>query len=142
MPNSASLIQLIVVVVVLGVFAYLVENYLPMSPPFKVVLRVLIVLGLLIYILRFFGLLMKNTDDLRDLLDRFRRDAEVSTSLARVRIRPAAPDGIDEISRFRPPCSRRRSRRRSSSMPKALRYKGQPAIAIRRLRVIQGACGW
>lgn len=56
MPNSASLIQLIVVVVVLGVFAYLVENYLPMSPPFKVVLRVLIVLGLLLYILRFFGL--------------------------------------------------------------------------------------
>ena len=57
MPNSPSLVQLIVVVAVLGVFAYLLENYLPMSPPFKVVLRVLIVLGLLIYILRFFGLL-------------------------------------------------------------------------------------
>lgn len=57
MPNTPSLIQLIVVVMVLGVFAYFVEHYLPMSPPFRMLLRVLIVLGLLIYILRFFGLL-------------------------------------------------------------------------------------
>ena len=56
MPNNASLIQLIVVVVVLGVLAYFVETYLPMSPPFRMLLRVLIVIGLLLYILRFFGL--------------------------------------------------------------------------------------
>jgi hypothetical protein len=56
MPNSPSLIQLIVVLVVLGVVWHVVERYLPVAEPFRVILRVVIVIALLLYVLRFFGI--------------------------------------------------------------------------------------
>jgi hypothetical protein len=50
------MITLLLVIVVLGVALYLVENYVPMSPPFKIVLRVLVIVLLILYLLRAFGI--------------------------------------------------------------------------------------
>lgn len=50
------MITLLLVIVILGVGLYLVENYVPMSPPFKVVLRVVVVVLLILYLLRAFGI--------------------------------------------------------------------------------------
>ena len=51
-----SLISLIVVLVIVGVCLYLVENYIPMSPPIKTVIRVVVVLVLVLWLLRAFGI--------------------------------------------------------------------------------------
>ena len=51
-----SLITLVVVLVILGVALYLVETYIPMSPPIKTVLRVVVVLVLVLYLLQLLGL--------------------------------------------------------------------------------------
>jgi hypothetical protein len=51
------LLQLIVLIVVLGVALYLVETYVPMAPPLKLLLRVVIVLAIIIYLFRLAGLL-------------------------------------------------------------------------------------
>ena len=50
------MITLILIIVVLGVALYLIENYVPMSPPFKIVLRVVVVVLLVLYLLRAFGI--------------------------------------------------------------------------------------
>jgi hypothetical protein len=49
-----GLISLIVVLVILGLALYLVETYIPMSPPIKTVLRVVVVLVLVLWLLRLF----------------------------------------------------------------------------------------
>ncbi len=49
------MIGLILLLVVVGVALYLIETYIPMSPPIKVVLRVVVVLALVLYVLRIFG---------------------------------------------------------------------------------------
>lgn len=49
------MIGLLIVLVVLGVALYLVETYVPMSPPIKVVIRVVVVLLIIVYLLRAFG---------------------------------------------------------------------------------------
>jgi hypothetical protein len=49
-------ITLIVVIVVVGVVLWMVEAYVPMSPPVKIVLRVVVVLALAVYVLRAFGI--------------------------------------------------------------------------------------
>jgi len=54
--DLGSLITLVVVLVILGLALYLIETYVPMSPPFKTVLRVVIVLALVLYLLQAFGL--------------------------------------------------------------------------------------
>jgi hypothetical protein len=51
-----SIISVLVVLVILGLALYLVETYIPMSPPIKVVLRVVVVLLLVLYLLQAFGL--------------------------------------------------------------------------------------
>lgn len=51
-----SLISLVVVLVILGVALYLIETYIPMSPPIKLVLRVVVVLVLVLYLLQILGL--------------------------------------------------------------------------------------
>jgi hypothetical protein len=51
------MIQLIILLVVVGVALYLIETYIPMSPPIKVVIRVVIVLAVVIYLLQMFGLM-------------------------------------------------------------------------------------
>lgn len=50
-----SLISLIIVLVVIGLVLYLIETFIPMSPPFKTVLRVVVVLFLCIWLLQALG---------------------------------------------------------------------------------------
>jgi hypothetical protein len=45
-----AIIPMIFLLVILGVALYLIETYIPMSPPIKIVIRVLVVL-LLVYLL-------------------------------------------------------------------------------------------
>ena len=52
----SGLISLIVVLVILGLALYLIEQFIPMSPPFQKVLRVVVVLALVLYLLSAFGL--------------------------------------------------------------------------------------
>lgn len=49
------MIELLIVLVICGVCLYLVENYVPMSPPIKTVIRVVVVLFLIVFLLRAFG---------------------------------------------------------------------------------------
>jgi hypothetical protein len=50
------MITLILLIVVLGVALYLIETYVPMSPPFVIVLRVVVIVVLVLYLLRVFGI--------------------------------------------------------------------------------------
>ena len=50
-----SIISLIVVLVVLGLCLWLIETYVPMSPPIKTVLRVVVVICLVLWLLKLFG---------------------------------------------------------------------------------------
>ena len=49
------MIDLLIVLVIAGVCLFLVEQYVPLSPPIKTVIRVVVVLALCIYLLRAFG---------------------------------------------------------------------------------------
>jgi hypothetical protein len=51
------MIQLILVLVIVGVCLYLIENYVPMSPPIKVVIRIIVVICLVLFLLRAFGVM-------------------------------------------------------------------------------------
>lgn len=51
-----SLISLLIVLVVVGVCLYLVETYIPLSPPIKLVIRVIVVLFLVVWLLQIFGI--------------------------------------------------------------------------------------
>lgn len=55
-PLSGFIVPLIVFCV-LGVCLWLVETYVPMAQPFKVILRVVVVLILVFWLLRSFGLI-------------------------------------------------------------------------------------
>lgn len=50
------MITLIIGLVILGVALYLIENYVPMSPPIKIVIRVVIIIFIVFLLLRFFGI--------------------------------------------------------------------------------------
>lgn len=50
------ILTIIIVLVVVGLVLYLIENYVPMSPPIKTVLRVVIILVLCIWLLNAFGI--------------------------------------------------------------------------------------
>jgi len=49
------MIAMLVTLVIVGVCLYLVETYIPMSPPIKTVLRVVVVLGCVLFLLQAFG---------------------------------------------------------------------------------------
>ena len=49
------MIALIITLIVVGVCLYLVETYIPMSPPIKMIIRVVVVLALVLWLLRAFG---------------------------------------------------------------------------------------
>ncbi len=51
-----SIISLLIVLVIIGVCLYLVENYIPMAAPIKTVIRVIVVLVLVLWLLQAFGL--------------------------------------------------------------------------------------
>ena len=50
------MIELLLILVICGVALYLVEQYIPMSPPIKVVIRVIVVIILVLVLLRAFGI--------------------------------------------------------------------------------------
>lgn len=52
-----SLIGLIVVLVVVGLILYLVNNYIPMDSKIKMILNVIIVIAVVLWLLSAFGLL-------------------------------------------------------------------------------------
>jgi len=49
------MIQLILILVVLGLCLYLVETYIPMSPPIQLVIRIIVVIFSVLLLLRAFG---------------------------------------------------------------------------------------
>ena len=49
------MITFLVLVIVLGAVLFLVENYVPMAPPFKIVVRVIVVLILILALLSLLG---------------------------------------------------------------------------------------
>ncbi len=59
------MIEVLTVLIIVGVVLYLVENYIPMADPIKVVIRVIVVLMLCIYLLRAFGIVDVATPRLR-----------------------------------------------------------------------------
>lgn len=52
-----SIISLLIVFVIVGFALWMVNTYIPMQPPFKTVLNVVIVLVLLLWLLNIFGVL-------------------------------------------------------------------------------------
>lgn len=51
------MIGVLLALVIVGVVLYLVEVYVPMSPPIKTILRIVVVLFVVIWLLSLFGLL-------------------------------------------------------------------------------------
>ena len=49
------MITLLLALIVFGVILYLVENFIPMSEPVKVIIRVIVVIILIVLLLRAFG---------------------------------------------------------------------------------------
>ena len=49
------MIQLIIIIVITGLILWLINQYIPMQPPVKTILNVVVVLILLLWILRYFG---------------------------------------------------------------------------------------
>jgi hypothetical protein len=58
------MIALLLLIVVLGVCLWLIETYVPMSPPIKVLLRVVVVIIIVLYLLRAFGVATPNLPNL------------------------------------------------------------------------------
>jgi hypothetical protein len=52
-----DLIQLVVVIIVVGVLLWLVNNYIPMDGKIKQILNIVVVVVLVIWLLQVFGLL-------------------------------------------------------------------------------------
>ena len=50
------MITLVITLVIIGLCLYLIETFIPMSPPIKVVLRVVVVLFSVLYLLKAFGI--------------------------------------------------------------------------------------
>lgn len=50
------MITVLVLIVILGVCLYLIETYVPMSPPIQTILRVVVVLFVVLLLLSMFGI--------------------------------------------------------------------------------------
>jgi hypothetical protein len=51
-----DLVQFVIVLVVVGLVWWLIETYVPIAAPIKVVIRVIVVLVLCVWLLRFAGI--------------------------------------------------------------------------------------
>ena len=51
-----SLILLILGLALVGLLVYLLETNIPMSPPFKIAIRVVVIVALILYLAQLFGL--------------------------------------------------------------------------------------
>jgi hypothetical protein len=49
-----GLIELVMVLIVVGVLLYLVETYLPIAQPIKMIIRVVVILVIVLWLLRAF----------------------------------------------------------------------------------------
>ena len=52
-----DLVQIVVVLVIIGVILWLINQYIPMSPPIKTVINVLVILFLCLWLLRISGIM-------------------------------------------------------------------------------------
>lgn len=52
-----TLINLIIVLVIVGVILFLINNYLPMDGKIKSILNIVVVIAVILWLLRSFGLL-------------------------------------------------------------------------------------
>lgn len=59
------MIGVLLTLIIVGVVLYLVEVYVPMSPPIKTILRIVVVLVVVIWLLQIFGLLNTPVPKLR-----------------------------------------------------------------------------
>jgi predicted membrane channel-forming protein YqfA (hemolysin III family) len=50
------MISLVLTIAIVGVLVYLLETYVPMPQPFKIAIRVIVVVLLVLWIVRLFGL--------------------------------------------------------------------------------------
>jgi len=50
------MIQILLVLIVIGLILYLVERFIPMSEPIKIIIRVLVVILIILYLVQAFGL--------------------------------------------------------------------------------------
>lgn len=50
------MIEILITLVIIGVVLWLIETYIPLSDPIKMIIRVLVVLFLAIWLLNMFGL--------------------------------------------------------------------------------------
>ena len=50
------LIKVLVVLIVVGVALWLVDRYIPMDPPIKILIRVVVILVIVLWLLRVFGI--------------------------------------------------------------------------------------
>jgi hypothetical protein len=60
-----SIIMLILVLAVIGLALYLIETYIPMAPPIKLVIRVIIIIALVLWLLQLFGVVGPTVGHLR-----------------------------------------------------------------------------
>lgn len=60
-----GLIQLILIIAVVGFILYLIETYIPMPAPFKLVIQVIIVIVLLLWVLQLFGVVGPTVGQIR-----------------------------------------------------------------------------
>ena len=55
-PRGFTMINLLVLLVVVGVVLRLVNNYVPMAPPIKTILNVVVVVAVCVWLLRVTGI--------------------------------------------------------------------------------------
>ena len=51
-----DLIQLLIVLIIIGVLLWFVNNYIPMAAPIKTLINIVVVIILLLWVLRLFGI--------------------------------------------------------------------------------------
>ena len=51
-----TLLGLIITLVIVGVILWLINSYIPMQPPIKMILNVVVVIVILVWLLQLFGL--------------------------------------------------------------------------------------
>jgi len=62
------MIPLLVLLIVVGVALWLINTYIPMQPPFKTIINIIVILVVLVYILNYFGLLHEHLGMLQCIL--------------------------------------------------------------------------
>lgn len=49
------MLSLILFIALIGLVVYLIESYIPMPEPFKLAIRIIVIICLVLYVLRIFG---------------------------------------------------------------------------------------